>query len=260
MNPEALQKLKQKLTAIDEAVTMNELKKAVEAMLQFSVKLQNKTETELQSIKTAVDSAVSRIEALAKDEADDAKEDLQESCDKMMNDMLLQHEAMLAEAQAKIDGVRDGEDGEDGEIGPVGPQGPKGEKGDKGDRGEKGESGKDGKNGMPAPSRGIQLKINGVKQGMVAELNIVGSGVAITSVNGLPTVTITGGSGATAVETPTGAVNGSNASYTVANTPLYIIVDGISKFETLHYTYLAGTITVTDGAPPVQYIRSVFSA
>lgn len=261
MNPEALTKLKEKLSAIDLAVTLPELKKAVEAMLQFSVKLQDKTETELKSIKTAVDSAISRIETLAKDEADEAKQELQDSCDSMMSDMRFQCEAMISEAQAKIDGVRDGEDGADGEIGPVGPQGPKGEKGDKGERGEKGEAGKDGKNGMPAPSRGIMLKVNGVKQGIVSELNIVGSGVSITKVNGLPTITITGGgSGSTAVETPTGTVNGVNTSFTVANTPLYLIIDGISRFETIHYTLSGLNITLLADNQPTQYIRSVYSA
>ena len=65
--------------------------------------------------------------------------------------------------------------------------------------------------------------------------------------------------GVATVETPTGTVDGSNATFTVANTPLYIIVDGVSKFATLHYTYLAGTITIIDGAPPALFIRSLYT-
>lgn len=114
MSPEALQKLKEKLTAIDNAVTIEELKKAVEAMLQFSVKLQTKTETELTSIKTAVDFAISRIQTLAKEESTEAKKELQDSCDSMMSDMRFQCESMISEAQQKIDTVKSGEDGKDG--------------------------------------------------------------------------------------------------------------------------------------------------
>lgn len=113
MPPEALQKLKEKLTAIDEAVTIEELKKAVEAMLQFSVKLQTKTETELKTIAESVKTAISRIETLASDQTTEAKKELQDSCDSMMSDMRFQCEAMISEAQAKIDGVKDGKDGMD---------------------------------------------------------------------------------------------------------------------------------------------------
>ena len=64
-----------------------------------------------------------------------------------------------------------------------------------------------------------------------------------------------GGSGIT-FETPSGTVNGSNTSFTTANTPKIVFVDGIAKFVTLNYTYGGGTITITDGAPPVVSIRS----
>ena len=114
MNPEALQKLKEKLTAIDNAVTIEELKKAVEAMLSFSVKLQTKTETELTAIKTAVDSAISRIQTLAKEESTEAKQEIMDSCDSMMNEMRLTHEAMMAECDAKMSSLVQPEDGEDG--------------------------------------------------------------------------------------------------------------------------------------------------
>lgn len=265
MPPEALQKLKEKLNAIDNAVTIEELKKAVEAMMQFSVKLQTKTETELVAIKTAVDSAISRIQELSKTEADEAKQEIIDSCDSMMNEMRLTHEAMMAECDEKMSSLVQPEDGENGEKGEKGDKGDKGDRGEKGEKGDTGPQGPAGRNGMPAPSRGIFLKINGVKQGIVNELNIVGSGVAITSVNGLPTVTITGGSGTTAVETPTGTVNGTNLAFTVTQIPLYLISDGVSRFETIHYTRSGFNITFIDGNQPRDaamggYIRSVYSA
>lgn len=58
------------------------------------------------------------------------------------------------------------------------------------------------------------------------------------------------------VETPSGTVDGSNTVFTVSNTPAYINVDGINKYLTVHYTYSAPTVTITDGSPPVLFIRS----
>lgn len=90
-------------------------------------------------------------------------------------------------------------------------------------------------------------------------INFVGAG--ITSVartaNGVVTVTI-GGGGGSSVETPTGTVNGSNTTFTVSNEPKYIVVDGVTKFVTVHYTYSGGTLEITDGAPPVLFIRSIY--
>ena len=203
-----------------------------------------------------------------------AKETIIKMAEDTLNRIRFEHEAMVSEAQKKMDGVKNGKDGAPGKdadeekiVGrvlarvPV-PQYPKKEVDaiyeeikKLEERLSKAKTGQ-----FIGPSRGVFLKVNGVKQGITSELNLVGSGVAFTKVNGLPTVTITGGSGATAVETPTGTVNGVNNDFTVANEPIYIIVDGISKFETLHYTYLAGAITITDGASPTQYIRSVYSA
>jgi hypothetical protein len=66
-----------------------------------------------------------------------------------------------------------------------------------------------------------------------------------------------GGGGGVTLATPSGTVDGSNTSFTIAGQPKWIIVDGINKFENVHYTYSVGTITITDGAPPVQFIRSI---
>ncbi len=60
------------------------------------------------------------------------------------------------------------------------------------------------------------------------------------------------------IETPSGTINGSNSSFTVLNTPKFISVDGLNKFSPSNYTYSAGTITIVDGAPPVQQIISFY--
>ncbi len=61
------------------------------------------------------------------------------------------------------------------------------------------------------------------------------------------------------VETPSGTVNGSNLTFTVSNTPVYVIIDGQTYINGFGYTYSAGTITVDALVPPTTYIRSVYS-
>lgn len=67
-----------------------------------------------------------------------------------------------------------------------------------------------------------------------------------------------GGGGGVNIETPVGTVNGSNITFTVSNTPKFIVVDGMVRFSTLGYTYAAPTITVDVLAPPMEYIRSIY--
>lgn len=278
MNPESLDKLKKKLQAIDEAVTMQELSQAIDALLTFAKKLETKTQADLESIAEYVKNALERVKNMADENYSKSEEKMLSKLENTLNQIYLEHESMMAECDKKMSEMKDGEDGEDADeelivekvIPLVLEQIPAPEIPDYSEdiddlklEIKKVDDKITNIRTAPifGPSRGVFLKVNGVKQGLVSELNIVGSGVAITKVNGLPTITITGGSGSgsTAVETPTGTVNGANTSFTVVNQPLYIIVDGISKFSSLHYTYLAGTITITDGAPPTQFIRSVYS-
>lgn len=65
------------------------------------------------------------------------------------------------------------------------------------------------------------------------------------------------GSGLT-VETPTGTVDDSNTSFTVSNTPKYIVVNGAQYFDGAGYTYLAGTITLDNPVGTGGFIRSIY--
>lgn len=71
-------------------------------------------------------------------------------------------------------------------------------------------------------------------------------------------VDASGGAGGVTVETPVGAINGSNTVYTVSHAPAFVVVDSSSYFETLHYTYAAGTITMNALLAPTQFIRSIY--
>lgn len=67
-------------------------------------------------------------------------------------------------------------------------------------------------------------------------------------------VLVSSASNAYTIETPTGTVDGSNQSFTVTNTPVYIISDGATYFENAGYTIVGLTITLT--VPPQSFIRS----
>lgn len=64
------------------------------------------------------------------------------------------------------------------------------------------------------------------------------------------------GGGGSSVETPVGAVDSSNVSFTVSNEPLWVVGDGITYFEGAGYSYSAGTITMDTKL--VSFIRSIY--
>lgn len=66
-----------------------------------------------------------------------------------------------------------------------------------------------------------------------------------------------GGSSGVSFETPVGTVDGSNATFTVLNTPQYVIVDGITYFEDNGYS-LTG-LSITTNVPPTGFIRSAYT-
>lgn len=104
---------------------------------------------------------------------------------------------------------------------------------------------------------GITLKTNNVTNGSQTVLNLLsGSGITLSD-NGIGGITISS-TGLNSPETPTGTINGVNTTFTVVNTPKWISVDGLNKFVTANYTYVAPTITITDGAPPVLSIMSFY--
>ena len=62
--------------------------------------------------------------------------------------------------------------------------------------------------------------------------------------------------GSFSVATPSGTVDGVNTTFAHATQPLFLISDGAIRIEGVHYTYTGTTIEITDGAPPVQYLRA----
>lgn len=62
-----------------------------------------------------------------------------------------------------------------------------------------------------------------------------------------------GGGGGVTYRTPSGAVDGSNTSFTAVSSPNFVVADGITYFENNGYT-LSG-LTITMSVAPSQYIR-----
>jgi len=87
-------------------------------------------------------------------------------------------------------------------------------------------------------------------------LDFVGSGVSVENDGGRTKVTINAGSGTgVTVETPTGTVDATNASFTVTAEPKWIVSDGITYFDGAGYTYAA--LSITMDVPPSQFIRAI---
>jgi hypothetical protein len=282
-----LKKLEELLNLLESSLSRKEFEDAFAAVVTYVKKIDSRSQGELESIKKAVDSAISRIEKLSSDNLASLKNEVLLGAEQAINDLNFRHEALIAEAQKKLDEVKDGDTPDEDEIvEKVLDRMPEPE--EKEDTPEsvrdmletlegderlsvtaiKGMDEYDKKledatknRGVPGSS-GVALTVGGVYIGEVRDMIMTGTAVAKSvDEHGRVILTFTGGSGgSTQVETPTGDVDGVNVSYTVANTPLYIIVDGISKFETLHYTLSGLDITIVDGAPPAQYIRSVYSA
>jgi hypothetical protein len=71
------------------------------------------------------------------------------------------------------------------------------------------------------------------------------------------------GGGTLTQETPSGTINGSNQTFTLAHTPLAnslnLYVDGLPQILTTHYTIVSGTITMVTAPAYGQTIYASYS-
>jgi hypothetical protein len=113
-------------------------------------------------------------------------------------------------------------------------------------------------------TRQTAIKASGVLKGTgIQTLNFTNATVTPVGDGSEADVTVVSTSGGT--EKPVGTINGTNVTFTVSNTPKYILVDGVAKLPiagqldgSVGYTYATGTITITDGSPPTNTIYSIF--
>lgn len=185
--------------------------------------------------------------------------------------------------------------------GDKGDMGEKGDTGDQGPRGEKGDTGRDGRNGRDGESimgpRGeagkdsvSEHKTEIIREELTLDDKIARKIVAAISklpekyrldVSSLRNVSsflhngkryevselMHGGGSSTSgsslkQETPTGTVDDSNTTFTVAHEPFYINVNGADYFVgTGSYTsYAAGTITLSSAVGLGGFIRSIYQS
>lgn len=89
----------------------------------------------------------------------------------------------------------------------------------------------------------------------IAEIR-AGSGISVDRTDlRRPIISVTATPSSLTVETPTGTVDASNASFTVTAEPLWVVSDGIIYFNGAGYTYAALSITME--VPPSQFIRAI---
>lgn len=104
----------------------------------------------------------------------------------------------------------------------------------------------------------LYLVVNGAQYFEGVHYTLVGLTITLTNPIGTGGFIRSAYGTGLSVETPTGTVDDSNTSFTVANTPKYIVVNGAQYFSGAGYTYLAGTITLDNPVGTGGFIRSVY--
>lgn len=106
--------------------------------------------------------------------------------------------------------------------------------------------------------KGLQDTLNEIRDSAMRNVSLGGGG-GVSKNFVVDYVADNAGGGGHTFETPTGTINGSNTTFTVANTPAYIIINGVTYFEGHGYELSDLTIT-TDFAPETDsWIRSAYS-
>lgn len=112
--------------------------------------------------------------------------------------------------------------------------------------------------GSAGGGRGFFVYIDGIKKGIIKDLNFVGGtgmAIAFSHVNGRPTLTFNASASGITVETPTGTVDASNTTFTVSAQPKYVVSDGTTYFEGAGYSYAA--LEISMDIPPSASIRAI---
>ena len=107
------QKLKELLLLLSDSLTKKDFEEAFAKVIEYVKGINNKTENELKTISQAVKTAISRIESTASDNYAKTEEKLTKEQESALNDIQFKVEALIAEAQQKLDEVKSGDDGED---------------------------------------------------------------------------------------------------------------------------------------------------
>lgn len=108
----------------------------------------------------------------------------------------------------------------------------------------------------------ITIYDDGVLLGDVTTINFTGAGQSGSVMNGTLTENIPGGGGGGSLssEIPTGAIDGSNVTYTVINTPIIFLTYGNVLDDPEDYSVSGTTITMTSPLLPGNVLQSFYNA
>lgn len=113
MDETKLKQFKELLALTTGSLTKEEFLSFSQKVLEYVKTIKSTTESDLQSISQAVKTAISRIESTASDNYAKTDEKLTKEQESALNDIQFKIEALIAEAQQKLDEVKSGDDGED---------------------------------------------------------------------------------------------------------------------------------------------------
>lgn len=130
----------------------------------------------------------------------------------------------------------------------VGPKGDKGERGDSitGPKGDKGDKGEPGKDGSPDTPDEVAEKINTAeKKILISQIKGLRAILEELDARGnFPMGAVGGGGGTTELHVLTGAIDGSNTTFTFSRKPRYIVSDSTHLRENKGWTFANGEVTI----------------
>ena len=98
---------------LSDSLTKKDFEEAFSQVVEYVKKNGKQTEEDVKTLTQTVKTAISRIESTASDNYAKTEEKLTKEQENALNDIQFKIEALIAEAQQKLDEVKSGEDGED---------------------------------------------------------------------------------------------------------------------------------------------------
>ncbi len=264
-----LEKLGQLLKMMDEQLTKEDFVKAFENVINLVLRIEKRNSEAVDLIEKTYANLLGKTKDAHNSDFSDFKNKAQEFVDARLAKIARDYKTEIMDlVDRRVATIKDGKDGKDGEKGKDGsPDTPtqvrdklKGLSGDErldisAIKGlEKGANIMDKSIQLIGGGRGIQLKVNGVKKGLVKTINLIaGTNITITHTiaNGRNDLLFdaVGGAGFTTLPA-TGTVNGINIDFIFTEKPTYIISDGAWYKENKGWSWNGGTLTATLTIPP----------
>jgi len=113
MDDPRLKTFKEIAKLLQDSVTKEEFQLLAEKLVATVKEIKNATDNELKTINNTLAEVLQTVSTRLSDGEKELKDSLTKSIDDTMSKMMLEHEAMMAECDAKMGEMKDGEDGKD---------------------------------------------------------------------------------------------------------------------------------------------------